>query len=216
MESARAIRVSVASLNDSQWSRIFDIHDRALPHDPAANRLRMRQFLGEFDNIVFLGTNHDHICGYVFYSWHTDFDEPILEVEWMMIDPACRQHAQATKLLTVLYVDAAANDYDPCYTVVLLSEKGLRRVLQWCDAAEYYGQTEPNQPLQVIATKALPIISRGRFNRDGRHCLGYGQPHCEEDHQSDLDTRVCELSREADGRVWIIRWSLAALSERTL
>ena len=84
----------------------------------------MRQFLGAFDKVVLLQTSRTHICGYVFYSWHTDFGTPILEVEWMMVDPDCRPHAQAVDLLPVLYTDAAANDFDPCYTVVLLSERG--------------------------------------------------------------------------------------------
>ena len=213
MESAKPTPVPVASLVDWQWDRVFGIHDRALPQTPCTNRPQMRQFLGAFDKVVLLQTSRTHICGYVFYSWHTDFGTPILEVEWMMVDPDCRSHAQAVDLLPVLYTDAAANGFDPCYTVVLLSEKGLRRVLQWCDGAEYFGQTDPEQPLQIIAEKALPIISRGRFNRDGRHCMGFGSHACDREHESESDQHVCDLSREADGRVWIVRWSLNRASE---
>ena len=212
MESARARSVSVAALSGLQWARIFDIHDRALPHAPIPDRARMRQFLGGFDHVVLLETSGEHACGYVFYSWHTDFEEPILEVEWMMIDPDCKSHARAAALLGVLHTDAETRGYDPCYTVVLLSEKGLRRILQWCDSAEYFGQTDPNQPLQIIGARAFPIISRGRFKRDGRHGLGYGMPDCHVNHESESDQHICDLSREADGRVWIIRWSLRAAS----
>ena len=50
-------------------------------------------------------------------------------------------------------------------------------MLQWCDGAEYFGQTDPEQPLQIIAEKALPIISRGGSIAMGAIAWDLGRMH---------------------------------------